>query len=219
MKLFLILSLLVPSLAHAYVVPTYRDLKPASQVMLERQTISDADLASDNGIENDHAGPTSAAALTISSGFDAQPDVPRNITITPGGTTTDVESCVITVSGTNIKNASISETITFAANANAKVAGLKAFKTVTSVAFPADCESGAFAATWDIGWGDVLGLKNCLDSAGDVAWAVFDNAYESTRPTCVVDADEVEKNTCDINGTLDGAKDIKLMFVQNFRCL
>jgi len=218
MKLFLLLAFLVPSLAHAYVVPTYRDLKPASQVMLERQTISDADLADDDGILNDNAGGSSAAAASVTS-FLAQPDVPRNITITPGGTTTDVESCDIVVSGTNIKNASISETISFAANASTKVAGLKAFKTVTSIAFPANCESGGFAATWDVGWGDVLGLKNCMDSAGDVAWAVFNDAYESTRPTCVADADEVEKNTCDINGTLDGAKDIKIMFVQNFRCL
>lgn len=219
MKLFLILSLLIPSIAHAYVAPQYRDIKLATQAMLERQNINDAAVGADDGIENDHAGPTSAAALTISSGFDAQPDVARNIRITPTGTTTDVESCVITVSGTNIKGASISETFTFAANASTVVAGAKAFKTVSSVAFPADCESGGFAATWDIGWGDALGLKNCLDSAGDVAWAVFDNAYESTRPTCVADADEVEKNTCDINGTLNDAKDIKLYYVQNFRCL
>ncbi len=204
--------------AHAYVVPTYRDLKPATQVMLERDNIADAALASAAGLKSAFAGATSAAVASTTT-FLAQPDVARNITVTPTGTTADVEACVVTVTGTNIKGAVISEALSFLADASTVTAGAKAFKTVTSVSWAADCESGGFAATWSVGWGDVLGLKHCLDSAGDVAWAVFDNAYEATRPTCVADVDEVEKNTCDINGTLNGAKDIKLMYVQNFRCL
>lgn len=219
MKLLIaLLSYLSIPTANAYTVPTYRDLKPATQVMLEHDAITSPALADDAGIKSAYAGPTSAAALTLSS-FLAQPDVPRNVTITPAGTTGDVESCVITIAGTNIKNVAISETITFAANASAKIAGLKAFKSVTSVTWPADCESGGFAATWSIGWGDVLGLKHCLDAAGNVAWAVFNNAYEATRPTCVADNDEVEKNTCDINGTLDDSKSVDIYYVQNFRCL
>ncbi len=204
--------------AAAYVVPVYRDLKPASQAMLEAQRIAAPVLADDDRIKTTYAGATSAAVVTLTS-FTAQPDVPRNITITPTGTTTDVESCAIVVNGTNFLNAAISETITFAANASALVAGAKAFKTVSSVVFPADCESGAFGATWVIGVGDVLGLKRCMAQAGNVAWAVFDGAYEGTRPTCIADADEVEKNTCDINGTLNGAKNVDLYFVQNFACL
>lgn len=204
--------------AAAYVVPVYRDLKPASQAMLEAQRISAPVVADDDRIKTTYAGATSAAAVTLSS-FTAQPDVPRNITITPTGTTTDVESCAIVVNGTNIFDRAISETITFAANASALVAGAKAFKTVSSVVFPADCESGSFGATWVIGVGDVLGLKRCMAQAGNVAWAVFDGAYEATRPTCVADADEVEKNTCDINGTLNGAKNVDIYFVQNFACL
>jgi hypothetical protein len=118
--------------------------------------------------------------------------VPRNITVTPGGTTADVAAGNITVTGTNFYNEVITEDIAILANASTIVSGAKAFKTVTSVVFPIQDGAGA---TYTIGVGDVLGLKNCLDSAGDVAWAVFNNAYEGTRPTCVADADEVEKNT------------------------
>ena len=203
---------------HAYVVPTYRDLKPASQAMLEQQRISIPILALTNRVLTTNAGPTSAAALSITA-FTAQPDVPRNITITPTGTTADVESCVVSVVGTNIFGKAISETLSFLANAATATAGLKAFKTVSSVSFPADCESGGFAATWIIGVGDVLGLKNCMSQAGNIAWAVFDGVFEATRATCVADADEVEKNTCDVNGTLNGAKNVDIFFVQNFACL
>lgn len=203
--------------ANAYVVPTYRDIKPATQVMLEYQRIPAPILADTDYVKETHAGAVTTAAVTITT-FDHQPDVPRNITVTPTGTTTDVETCLIGVSGTNIYDAAITETISIAANASSTVSGVKAFKSVSSITWPANCESGTYDATWIIGVGDVLGLKRCMKQAGDVAWAVFDGAFESTRPTCVADADEVEKNTCDINGTLNGAKNVDLYFIQNFAC-
>ncbi len=217
-NLFLILTMIFSTVAFARPQVLRTDIKPASQVMLEKQTITTPILASANRVKTTYAGPTSAAALVLSS-FTAQPDVPRNITITPTGTTTDVESCVITVAGTNYFDASITDTITFAANASTVGATTKAFKTVSSVSWPADCESGAFAATWTIGVGDVLGMKRCMDAAGHVAFATFNGAYEGTRPTCLADATHVESNTCDINGTLDGAKDVELYFIQNWRCI
>lgn len=213
--LFAFLTLFFTMTAQAYVVPTYRDIKPATQAMLEYQRVAIPVVATTNYVKTTYAGPTSAAALTLSS-FTAQPDVTRNITITPTGTTGDVESCVITISGTNINNHAITDTVTFAADASTVQATTKAFKTVSSVAWPASCESGGFAATWIIGVGDVLGLKKCMKQAGDVAWTVFDGVYEGTRATCIADADEVEKNTCDINGTLNGAKNVDFYFVQNY---
>jgi len=193
------------------------DLKLPTQALLEKQTITTPALGASGAILNDHAGPTSAAAVTVSTGF-TQPDVPRAISITPGGTTTDVESCTVTVTGKNIQNATITETFAFAANASTATVGTKAFKSISSAAWPANCESGGFAATWDIDTTDKLGLSKCVDKAGFVLAAVFNGAYETTRPTCTADADEVEKNVCDINGTLDGAKDVDLFYVQNFRC-
>jgi hypothetical protein len=193
------------------------DFKMASQAMVEMQRVSAPELADDDQVKTTFAGPTSAAAVVLTS-FTAQPDVARNITITPTGTTTDVEACVITVAGKSILGRNISETFTFAPNDSTLVAGAKAFKSVSSVTWPADCESGGFAATWIIGVEDVLGLKRCMDQAGNLAWTVFDGVFESTRATCIADADEVEKNTCNINGTLNAVKNVDFFFVQNFRC-
>lgn len=219
MKLFLVfLTTLFTLVASAYVVPTQRDLKPASQVMLERQDFGTPVAADDDRIKTTYAGPTSAAAVTLTS-FTAQPDVPRNITITPTGTTTDVESCVITVTGTNYFGRTISETFTFAANDSTLVAGNKAFKTVTSVAWPANCESGGFGATWIIGVGEKIGLKRCMAIAGDWAWSSVGGVYETTRATIAASASAVESNTADFNGTMDGSARFLGTFVQNFACL
>ncbi len=216
-SLIVLLTALFTMDAFAYVVPTYRDLKPATQVMLEHQRVAAPILAATNYIKTTYAGPTSAAAVVLTS-FTHQPDVPRNITITPTGTTGDVENCVITVAGTNINNHAITEDLTFAANDSTAQVSLKAFKTVTSVTWPLNCESGGFGATWIIGVGDVLGLKSCMAQAGDLGWTVFDGVYEGTRATCVAHATEVANNTCDINGTLNGAKNVDFYFVQNFAC-
>ena len=45
-----------------------------------------------------------------------------------------------------------------------------------------------------------------------------DGVYEGTRPTCVADADEVEKNVCDPNTAANGSVDFTFYFIQNFRC-
>lgn len=203
--------------ARAYVAPQYRDLKLASQAMLERQSFGAPIVATTNYIKATYAGPTSAAALTLSS-FTHQPDVPRNLTITPTGTTTDVESCAIVVSGTNYLNAAISETFTFSANASTAQTGAKAFKTVTSVVWPANCESGGFAATWVIGVGELIGLKSCMANAGDWAWSEVGGVYETTRATIANSATAVESNTADFNGTMDGSAIFLGFFVQNFAC-
>jgi hypothetical protein len=219
MKLFFIfLTLFFATMANAYVVPTNRDLKPASQVMLEKQDFGTPVAASATRLSSGVAGPTSAAAATISS-FTLQPDVPRNIVITPGGTTGDVESCVITVTGTNYFGATITETFTFAADASTAQTGSKAFKTVSSVAFPASCESGGFAATWSVGVGEKIGLKRCMANAGDWVWSEVAGAYEATRATIAASASAVESNTADFNGTMNGSNRFLGFFVQNFACL
>lgn len=213
-NLFLLLTLTFSTASFAAIDVQRRDMKLASQVLLEKQTITDADLA---GLQAGAVGiATTAASTTTVTTFVAQPDVCRNVTIDPGGTTASVPAGDVVINGTNFFGRTITESITFLADATAAKSGLKAFCSLTSVVFPVQDGAGA---TYDIGYGDVLGLKRCMDVAGHVAFAVFDGAYETTRPTCVADADEIEKNTCDINGTLDGSKDAEIYFIQNFRCL
>jgi hypothetical protein len=194
-----------------------RDMKLATQQMIEKQTITNPVAASASRLLNGVAGPTSAAAASISS-FAAQPDVPRNLTLTPGGTTADVKGCTVVVNGTNIFDQAITESFVVADNASSAVVGAKAFKTVTSVVFPANCEEDTFAATWSLGVGEKIGLKRCMDYAGHFVFSTVAGAYETTRATVTADADEVEKNTADFNGTMDGSNDFEAFFIQNFRC-
>lgn len=219
MKLALILAFaLFSGTAHAAINPTYQDIKLPTQQMIEKQSWAAPVAGASTVLSNGVAGPTSAAAATITS-FAAQPDFPRNITITPGGTTGDVESCVITVSGTNYLNHAISETFTFSANATTVQTGAKAFKAVSSVAFPANCESGAFGATWYIGVGVKLGVKRCMYDAAGMLHGAVDGVKEATAPTMVADVDEVEKNTASFNTAPNAARNFDLYFMQNFRCV
>ena len=216
--MFLFLSFFLTVTAEAAVKRQFMDFKMATQAMLERQDFGTPVVAGAGTLGTGLAGPTSAAALVVTSGF-TQPDVPRNISMTPTGTTGDVESCVITLTGTNIKGQVITDTLTFSADASTIQSGTKAFKTLTSISFPANCESGGFAATWSVGVGEKIGLKQCMAIAGDWAWSSVGGTYESTRATVVVDADEVEKNTADFNGTMNGTNRFIGYFVQNFGCL
>lgn len=155
------------------------------------------------------ATATSSSVVTNITTFLAQPDVARNITLLPGGTTADVAAGSYVITGTNIRGEVITDTITIAANASTLQSGTKAFKTVTNVLLP--IQDGA-AATFEVGVGDVLGLDHCM-IGNEVLAATLNGVYETTRPTVVADNDEVEKNTVDINGTLDGAKDVVVVYM------
>ena len=139
--------------------------------------------------------------VTVVTEFLAQPPYPRNLIITPGGTTADVKAGSITVTGTNIKNEVISEDFAFLADASTATVGAKAFKTVTSVSIPAQDGAGA---TFDVGFGDKLGLPFMADE-NTVIQVVVDGVIETTAPAVVFDVDEIEKNTVDLNSALDGS--------------
>lgn len=218
---FLFLVLILTGLcefSHAALSVSRRDAKFPTQQMIEKQEFTNPLASNISTIKlSGYAGPTSAAVVTLTS-FSAQPDMARNLSITPGGTTGDIENCDIVVNGTNIFGANISETFAFLANATGKVTGAKAFKTVSSVVFPANCESGSFAATWSIGTETKLGLKRCVANAGDFLFSLLAGAKEATGPTLTVDSNEVEKNVALFNGSLDGSNDFVLYFMQNYGC-
>lgn len=146
------------------------------------------------------AETTVLAAAMLNLGI---PDYPRNVTITPGGTTTDVPAGDVVVTGTDILGQTITENITFAANANALVAGAKAFASLTSIVFPVQDTTGA--ATYDVGFGEVLGLGRCFPAVPFVLQSKHNGTVEGTAPTVVVDVDEISKNTIDFNTALNGS--------------
>lgn len=215
--IFGLLAMLTASTAHAAIRPYFQDIKLPTQKVVERQQLTNVLQAGSTTALSAHAGNTSAAAVTVTS-FTNQPDVPRNVVITPGGTTNDVGNCTIVVNGTNYLNDAISENFAFAANTSSATTGDKAFKTITSVVFPANCEDSPFGATWTVAYGTKIGFKRCMDMTGHVMHAI-ENGALATRPTLTADADEVEKNTAVFSTAPNGTNDYELLFLQNYRCL
>lgn len=130
------------------------------------------------------------------------PDVPRCVSATAGGTAGDIKAIQVIVAGTNIWGQAITETLpAFTVNTAGIVQGSKAFATVTSITIPAHDGLGATTA---VGVNDKLGLPVCL-TRNTVVAAYLGGVKEGTAPTVTVDADEVEKNTADLNSALDAS--------------
>ncbi len=138
---------------------------------------------------------------TITTGI-TNPPYPRNITATAGGTAGDIAAIQVTITGTNVDDEVITETLpAFTENNAGTVSGSKAFKTVTEITVPAHDGNGATTA---IGFGDLIGLDHAL-AANTVLFANHDGTRESTFPTVATDAANVESNTVDLDTALDGS--------------
>lgn len=212
------LALLTTVGANAAVKRQFTDANFPTQQMVEKQTFTDPAAAGTTNVLSAHAGITSTSAVTITT-FVAQPDMPRNLVITPGGSTSNVEACTVVINGKDILNQSLSENFTIADNLSTASTGSKAFKSISSIVIPAACETSPYGATWSVGFGEKLGVKNCLDSAGHIFFSTLNGAKEATAPTMAVSASAVSGNTADFNGTMNGSNDFELFFIQNFRCL
>lgn len=209
----LALGLVLSAVSFAQPVQVFqRDIYLKRQNVLEYQLIAIPAVADADLLLNDQA--TGLSATTVTS-FLAQPDVCRALAILPAGTTADVKAGNVVVSGTNIYGKTITENFAFLDNASTVTNGAKAFCTVTSVVFP--IQDGT-AAIFDVGTQDKLGVRKCAANAGALAWSIFNGAFETTRGVFTADADEVEKNLFDPQGTLDGAKNVEIFFVQNYGC-
>jgi hypothetical protein len=148
-----------------------------------------------------HAAVTDTGVQQVITTGITNPPFPRNITATAGGTAGDIKAITVTIAGTNEAGAAITEVLpAFTVNTAGTVAGTKAFKTVTSITIPAHDGLGA---TTEIGFGDLIGLPHML-TGNTVLFAALDGVREGTAPTVVADADEIEKNTCDLNSALNG---------------
>lgn len=140
----------------------------------------------------------------VAADFEAQPSCPRNIyvKITSGSVLTgaDIAAVKATVYGTDINDQTISEEIgPWVATEAATKAGAQAFKTVTSVHMAS--HNGA-DATFEVGTGEILGIPFKF-SKKPLYWVTRDGVIETTAPAFVADADEVSKNTIDLNGALN----------------
>lgn len=193
------------------------DIKLPTQKMIEKQSYPNITAASSSAIAQTIAGNSSAAAVTVSTGLSTI-DYPRNVIIYPNGSTGDVAACDVVVNGKNAIGQSMSETISLPANLNVASNGKKAFASVTSIVFPANCEDAPYQATFNIGTGESIGVPRCMDNAGDIFFSLLNGAKEGTAPTMAVNASVVESNTADFNGSMNGTNDFILYYMQNYRC-
>lgn len=155
-----------------------------------------------------------ASGATVTS-FLAQPDVPRNITVTTGGTTGNIGFGNVVIQGTDYFGAQITENILIQNGQTGTLQGKLAFASVTSISFPA--EQSPYAGTFNVGIGSVLGIDRCMDDPSDVLFAALGGVYESTRPT-VTSGNSVASNTVQLSSALNGSK-VKIAYIQNYRCL
>lgn len=144
-----------------------------------------------------------AAVQTITTGI-TNPDYPRNVTI-KGNAVGNAGNVVIT--GTNYKGETITDTI--ALNGATEVAGVKAFRTVTSIQLPVETHAGT--DTVSIGVGVKFGLPHIVLYATCLLVKDFDGSADAG--SLAVDADEIEKNLYTLAGTADGAKLIDLWYL------
>ncbi len=144
-----------------------------------------------------NSGPTTwTTAIT-------NPPCARNITATSGGTAADIAAGTVVVTGTNLADEEITETLpTFTENSGTTVVGNKAFKTVTEIVVP---DMDGAAASVSIGFGAKLGMPYILDH-DMILFTFFGGVVEATPPTLVIDDDELEKNVVTLNSTLDGSE-------------
>lgn len=129
------------------------------------------------------AATASAAASTVTTGI-TQPDVPRCLIATPGGTAANVLAVSVIINGKDINGTVISETLpAFTAGVLTAVTGVKAFKSVTSVVLPI---VGA-ATTVAIGTSAAIGMPVPL-SRNRIFNAYLGGVKEATAPTLVTNA-------------------------------
>jgi hypothetical protein len=130
-------------------------------------------------------------------------DVPRNITsVTTHGSS--IVAMTILVTGTDTYGEAMSELITVAATGTSEIDdGIKAFKTVTSIAITAAAD--AEANTLNMGFGDVLGLPYKLEGEYDVLAQYADTTEEKLASVWVaaVATDPATTTTGDVRGTVN----------------
>lgn len=148
-----------------------------------------------------HAAVTDNGSQQVVTTGITNPDVPRNVTATAGGTAADIKAIQVTVAGTNAEGVAISEQLpAFTENTAGTVVGSKAFATVTSITIPAHDGTGATTA---VGTGAKVGL-GARYSQDPVIAAYLNNVREGTLPTVATSSSALESNTATLNSALAG---------------
>lgn len=154
-----------------------------------------------------------AGGQTISTGF-TNPDVPRNLTVTVGGTAGDISAGNITVTGHNVEGKVITEDFETTADTAETITGQLAFADVTSVEVPAQDGAGV---TVSVGVGDALGIGLRNLSSSDARVYINDGGTESLEVPASTNYSSslVEENTVTTTTALNGDRYFRI-YVFNY---
>jgi len=122
-----------------------------------------------------------SAIQTITTGI-TNPDFPRLLSIDSDG----AASGDVVITGTNIRGETVTDTI--ALNTTNEVAGVVAFKTITSIQLPVKSASESVF----VGWLDGLGLQS-IPWSTEVISEDSNNATDTGGTVLTRDSDEIEK--------------------------
>jgi hypothetical protein len=135
---------------------------------------------------------------------------PRNITFTSGGSDATHAPASAVITGTDIDDAALTETVTLSQTAGTDL-GVKAFKTITSIVYGA---AGGTDATVAIGLGGKLGLAKKAKTRGGIVMVVQEIAAGAlaTNGTFVVAGTGLPYGTYAPNSAPDGSRDYAVIF-------
>lgn len=152
------------------------------------------------------------AGVTVSSGF-VQPDVPRVLAATFGGTTNDFAASTLNIVGVNVEGKTITDVLTVADNQSGQVLGALVFKRVTSVTLS---KADGTGGTITIDTTNKLGLNHRLppnfstavviqDTQNDVLVSTTLPSAQAAPAASNYDGQFVEKNWVQPATTPDGS--------------
>jgi len=141
------------------------------------------------------------AIQTISTGI-TNPDFPRLLSIDSDG----AASGDVLITGTNIRGEVVTDTI--ALNTTTEVAGVVAFKTITSIRLPVKQASESVF----VGWLDGLGLQS-IPWSTEVISEDSGNATDTGGTVLTRDSDEVEKCIFDPTTECDASTSKAVVYI------
>lgn len=155
-----------------------------------------------------------SAAQVVTAGI-TQPDVPRALSLTVGGTAAGVQQSSVVITGTNVEGKVITESFVTTQGTTGTVNGVKAFKTVTSVAIPAQVGT---SATFAVGTQNILGINHRLFKNNSTVKVYSATAHKGALtlqipPTVVAHDSLVELNTVLPGTTPNGSTFLIICYV------
>jgi hypothetical protein len=144
------------------------------------------------------------------------PDVPRNLTVTPGGTTGQILDSVVTVNGTNVRRQTDKRNLPLRGSATGgTVTGVKSFLHVTSVVIG---QQGGSGPTFSVGTGKQIGLNHRIYNQNTTvkvytATAAYGALTLQNAPTVVANEQNIENNTVTTGNRAERFVDIQYLLL------